>query len=240
MRILIADDEPLARTRMAALLAECADVQVVASVGDGEAALREAVALKPDVLLADIAMPGMDGLMLARRLQALAHPPQLIFCTAYDAHALSAYELRAADYLLKPVRIERLRQALARAQALHAREHANPRETLVARVRGAPIRIPLDDVIYLTADEKYVAVHRVGEILLIEDSLKSIEANFPDRFVRIHRNCLVPAARLLGLQRDAQGEMHALIAGSDDTPEVSRRNLAALRKLLREPAIGNR
>lgn len=234
MRILIADDEPLARTRMGALLAECGGVQVVASVGDGEAALRGCIALKPDVLLADIAMPGMDGLMLARRLQSMPHPPQLIFCTAYDAHALSAYELRAADYLLKPVRIERLREALARAQALHVREHAAPRETLVARVRGAPLKIPLEDVIYLTADEKYVAVHRAGETLLIEDSLKSIEAAFPDRFVRIHRNCLIPAARLLGLQRDAHGEMHALIAGADATPEVSRRNLAGVRKFLRE------
>lgn len=232
MRILIADDEPLARTRMAALLAECEGVQVVASVGDGEAALRETIALKPDVLLADIAMPGMDGLVLAKRLLALPHPPTVIFCTAYDAHALSAYELRAADYLLKPVRIERLREALARAQALRAREHPALRETLVARVRGAPLKIPLEDVIYLTADEKYVAVHRAGETLLIEDSLKSIETAFPDRFVRIHRNCLVPAARLLGLQRDAHGEMHALIAGSDDTPEVSRRNLAAVRKML--------
>lgn len=234
MRILIADDEPLARTRMAALLAECEGAQVVASVGDGEAALRECVALKPDVLLADIAMPGMDGLVLARRLQFMPHPPQLIFCTAYDAHALSAYELRAADYLLKPVRIERLRQALARAQALQAREHANPRETLIARVRGAPLKIPLEEVVYLTADEKYVAVHRIGETLLVEDSLKGIETNFPDRFVRIHRNCLVPAVRLLGLQRDPHGEMHALIAGTDDTPEVSRRNLAVVRKWLRD------
>lgn len=234
MRILIADDEPLARTRMAALLAECEGAQVVASVGDGEAALRETIALKPDVLLADIAMPGMDGLMLARRLQSMPHPPQLIFCTAYDAHALSAYELRAADYLLKPVRIERLREALARAQALRTREQAASRETLVARVRGAPLKIPLEDVVYLTADEKYVAVHRIGETLLIEESLKSIEAAFPDRFVRIHRNCLVPAARLLGLQRDAHGEMHAMIAGTDETPEVSRRNLAAVRKMLLE------
>ena len=234
MRILIADDEPLARTRMAALLAECEGAQVVASVGDGEAALRETIALKPDVLLADIAMPGMDGLMLARRLQSMPHPPQLIFCTAYDAHALSAYELRAADYLLKPVRIERLREALARAQALRMREHAASRETLVARVRGAPVKIPLEDVVYLTADEKYVAVHRTGETLLIEDSLKSIETAFPERFVRIHRNCLVPVARLLGLQRDAHGEMHAMIAGTDEMPEVSRRNLAAVRKMLLE------
>src|SRR5690348_4771852 len=234
MRIVIVDDEPLARARLAALLRDCEGAEVVASVGDGDAALMACAQSRPDLLLLDIAMPGLDGIGVARRLAALPDPPQLVFCTAYEQHALSAYELRAADYLLKPVRIERLREALARAQALRAREHANPRETLVARVRGAPLKIPLEDVIYLTADEKYVAVHRIGETLLIEDSLKSIEASFPDRFVRIHRNCLVPAARLLGLQRDAHGEMHAMIAGTDETPEVSRRNLAAVRKMLLE------
>lgn len=233
MRILIADDEPLARTRLVALLAECEGAEIVGSVADGEAALSACIALKPDVLLADIAMPGMDGLTLARRLQSLSNPPQLVFCTAYDAHALSAYELRAADYLLKPVRIERLREALTRAQALRTRSHAAPRETLTARVRGAVLRIPLEDVFYLTADEKYVAVHRAGDAVLIEDSLKSIEAAFPQRFVRVHRNCLVNAARLLGLQRDAQGEMRALIAGTSDTPEVSRRSLPAVRKFLK-------
>lgn len=240
MRILIADDEQLARTRLIALLGECSGVEIVANVGDGEAALSACIALKPDVLLADIAMPGIDGLALARRLHALPHPPQLVFCTAYEAHALSAYELRAADYLLKPVRIERLREALARAGALRQRERAQPRETLIARVRGAPLRIPLEDVSYLTADEKYVAVHRNGETLLIEDSLKAIEAAFPQRFLRIHRNCLVPAARLIGLRRDGSGEMHVLIAGTSDTPEVSRRNLPALRKWLREPVAGSR
>ena len=236
MRILIADDEPLARTRLSALLSECDGVEVVGSVADGEAALSACIALKPDVLLADIAMPGMDGLTLARRLQSLPQPPQLVFCTAYDAHALSAYELRAADYLLKPVRIERLREALVRAQALRARTHAAPRETLTARVRGMVVRIPLEDVFYLTADEKYVAVHRDGDTVLIEDSLKTLETTFPQRFVRIHRNCLVNAARLVGLQRDAQGEMHALIAGTTDTPEISRRNLPAVRKWLRGSA----
>ncbi|MEO7149976.1 MAG: LytTR family DNA-binding domain-containing protein [Rhodanobacteraceae bacterium] len=234
MRILIADDEPLARMRLAALLGECPGAQVVGSVGDGEAALHACIELKPDLLLADIAMPGMDGLALARRVQSLPQPPQMVFCTAYEAHALSAYELRVADYLLKPVRIERLREALARAGALRLRERAQPRETLVARVRGAPLRIPLEDVLYLSADDKYVSVHRAVDTLLIEDSLKSIEAAFPERFVRIHRNCLVPAARLLGLQRDAHGELRALIAGTSDTPEVSRRTLAAVRKWLRE------
>lgn len=232
MRILIADDEPLARMRLAALLRDCDDAEVVASVADGEAALAACAQHRPDLVLLDIAMPGLDGITVARRLGALPEPPQLVFCTAYEQHALTAYELRVADYLLKPVRLERLREALARTRALAQRVKPEA-ATLLAQVRGAPLRIPLAEILFLTADDKYVTVHRAHDELLVEQSLRAIEEAFPERFVRIHRACLVPAARLLGLHRDADGGMHALIAGSDATPEVSRRNLAGVRKLLR-------
>jgi two-component system response regulator AlgR len=232
MRIVIVDDEPLARARLAALLRECEGAQVVASVGDGDAALVACAQLRPDLLLLDIAMPGLDGIGVARRLGALPDPPQLVFCTAYEQHALQAYELRAADYLLKPVRIERLREALARAAALQ-RRGSTAASTLLAQVHGAPVRIPLADVLYLTADDKYVTVHRAAGDVLIEQSLKAIEEAMPERFVRVHRACLVPVERLLGLRREADGAVCALIAGSDAAPEVSRRNLAAVRKLLR-------
>jgi two-component system response regulator AlgR len=232
MRILIADDEPLARARLATLLRECAGAEVVASVGDGEAALAACAELEPDLLLLDIAMPGLDGLGVARRLAALPAPPQLVFCTAYEEHALAAYELRAADYLLKPVRIERLREALARAEALR-RSAPGADERLPAQVHGVAVRIPLHEVLYLTADDKYVSVHRAAGDGLTELSLKAIEDMFPARFVRVHRACLIPAARLLGLRRDADGTARALIAGSDAAPEVSRRNLAAVRRWLR-------
>jgi two-component system response regulator AlgR len=162
----------------------------------------------------------------------LADPPQLVFCTAYEQHALQAYELRAADYLLKPVRIERLREALARAEALRRRAPKSA-PTLLAQVHGAPVRIPLADVLYLTADDKYVTVHRDAGDVLIEPSLKAIEEAMPERFVRVHRACLIPIERLLGLRRETDGSVRALIAGCDATPEVSRRNLAAVRKLLR-------
>lgn len=232
MRILIADDEPLARARLAALLRDCDGAEVVASVGDGDAALAACASTHPDLLLLDIAMPGLDGIAVARRLAALPDPPQLVFCTAYEEHALDAYELRVADYLLKPVRLERLREALARAGALRKRAPAGL-ATLLAQVHGAPVRIPLADILCLTADDKYVTVHRADGDVLTEQSLKAIEEAFPERFVRVHRNCLVPAERLLGLQRDADGTVRALIAGSDATPEVSRRNLPVVRKLLR-------
>lgn len=236
MRILIADDEPLARARLAALLHECEGAEVVASVGDGDAALVACAQHRPDLLLLDVAMPGLDGVGVARRLAALPEPPQLVFCTAYEEHALAAYELRAADYLLKPVRIERLREALSRAQAL--RQRASPRAAfLLAQVHGVPLRIALDEVLYLSADDKYVTVHRAAGDGLSEQSLKAIEDAFPDRFVRIHRACLIPVARLLGLRRGTDGTLHALIAGSDAEPEVSRRNQAAVRKLLRGDVV---
>jgi len=232
VRILIADDEPLARARLAALLRDCEGAEVVASVGDGEAALAACARHRPELLLLDIAMPGLDGIGVARRLAALPDPPQLVFCTAYEEHALAAYELRAADYLLKPVRIERLREALTRAQALRRRAPSNT-ATLLAQVHGAPLKVRLDDVLYLTADDKYVTLHRAAGDLLSEQSLKAIEETFPERFVRVHRACLIPVERLLGLHRDPDGTVRALIAGSDASPEVSRRNLSTVRRLLR-------
>lgn len=232
MRILIADDEPLARARLAALLRDCEGAEVVASVGDGEAALAACAQYRPELLLLDIAMPGLDGIGVARRLAALPDPPQLVFCTAYEEHALAAYELRAADYLLKPVRIERLREALVRARALR-RQAPSTAATLLAQVHGAPLKVPLDEVLYLTADDKYVTLHRAAGDALSEQSLRAIEEMFPERFVRVHRACLIPVERLLGLHRDSDGTVRALIAGSDAAPEVSRRNLPLVRKLLR-------
>ena len=232
MRVLIVDDEPLARARLDALLRECPDVEVVGSVGDGEAALAALSQTQPDLLLLDINMPGMDGKALAARLANRARP-QVVFCTAYEAHAVHAFDLGAADYLLKPVRVERLRDALKRVRQ---RLDAQPREPagwLHARVRGEPVRIALDEVICLLAEEKYVVAHRAGDQLLLDDSLRQLEETYPD-LIRLHRNCLVPAHRLVGLKTLADGRVLARLAGTDFSPEVSRRNLPALRKLLRE------
>jgi len=232
MRVLIVDDEPLARARMAALLGECAGVEVVGNVGDGEAALAALGELQPDALLLDINMPGLDGVALAQRLAGRARP-QVIFCTAYEAHALKAFELGAADYLLKPVRLDRLREALQRAQRRLADAPREPVAYLHGRLRGEQVRIALDEVICLLAEEKYVVVqHRRGE-LLIEDSLRQLEEAYPDQLIRLHRNCLVPPPRLLGLKTLADGRVLARLDGSELNPEISRRNLPAVRKLLR-------
>ena len=232
MRVLIVDDEPLARTRLAALLGECDGVELAGSVGDGEAALDALAARQPDLLLLDINMPGLDGTALAARLAGRARP-QVVFCTAYENHAVAAFELGAVDYLLKPVRLERLREALQRARLRLDAAPRAPAGHLHARVRGEQVRVALDEVICLLAEEKYVLVRHTGGELLIDDSLRQLEDAYPDQLVRLHRNCLVPQARLVGLKTLADGRAQARLAGTGFSPEVSRRNLPAVRKLLR-------
>src|SRR5690606_8845777 len=168
VKIVIADDEPLARERLRMLLAAQADVEVVAEVGDGHQTLHACAEHDPDLVLLDIAMPGIDGLEVARHLQAFEPRPVVVFCTAYDAHALSAFDAEAADYLVKPVRAERLALALQRARMLTAgRQRTDGADTgatgarrthLCARLRGSLRLIPIEDVRYLQAEEKYVVV----------------------------------------------------------------------------------
>ncbi len=246
MRVLLADDEPLARERLASMLAEVGDVHVVGEAGNGREALEAAARLRPDVVLLDIRMPVMDGLEAARHLAALegmpdGHVPGLIFCTAFGDHALAAFEANAVDYLVKPVRAERLRTALAKARrwngdgarALEAIEPERRRTHLCARVRGSLVLVPVAEVDYLLAEDKYVLVrHAKGEVL-IEEPLKSLEQEFADVFVRIHRNCLVALSKLTGLTRAPDGRLFAHLGGVATTLEVSRRNLPALRKLVR-------
>ncbi|RDI99054.1 DNA-binding response regulator [Dyella solisilvae] len=232
MRVLIVDDEPLARARLAALLGECAGVEVVGSVSDAEAALDQLGDLQPDLLLLDINMPGMSGTALAQRLSGRKRP-QVVFCTAYESHALQAFELGAVDYLLKPVRLERLHEALQRARQ---RLTQAPREAvsyLHGRLRGEQVRVALDDVVYLLAEEKYVVVQHRGGQLLLEESLRQLEEAYPDQLIRLHRNCLAPSQRLIGLKTLSDGRVLARLSGTELTPEVSRRNLPTLRRLLR-------
>lgn len=232
MKLILADDEPLARRRLQALLAEIDDVEILASVGDAEAALTACVELQPDLLLLDIQMPGLDGIDAARRLRELPHPPQVVFCTAYEQHAIDAWDVRASDYLLKPVSRQRLERALKRVRELAAERGRSA--WLHARVGGEDRRIALDDVLYLAAEDKYVTAHLADGEVLLEDSLKSLHEAHPERLLRLHRNCLVPRERLLGIRSLADGHAEARIDGCDERLPVSRRNLPTLRKLLRE------
>src|SRR5688572_6605283 len=240
MRVVIADDEPLARERLRGLLAELRGVEVVAEAADGQHALHACAEHRPDLVLLDIAMPGIDGLETARHLSAFEPRPAVVFCTAYDAHALSAFEAQAIDYLVKPVRAERLVAAIERVRTFAAGRERNTtvpsgqrRTHLCARLRGSLRLIPLEDVHYLHAEEKYVIVHHARGEDLIEESLKSLEDEFGERFVRIHRNCLVARHEIVELKRGPDGHVQALLRHGKLPLEVSRRCVAGLRDTLK-------
>ncbi|WNH48259.1 MULTISPECIES: LytTR family DNA-binding domain-containing protein [Stenotrophomonas] len=240
MRVVIADDEPLARERLRSLLAEQPGVEVVAEAENGEQALHACAELQPDLVLLDIAMPGLDGLEAARHLATFEPRPAVVFCTAYDAHALSAFEAAAIDYLMKPVRSERLAAALERARMFLAGRNGQPaaasqqaRTLLCARLRGSLRLIPVEDIHYLQAEEKYVVVHHARGEDLIEESLKSLEEEFASRFVRIHRNCLVARHELVELRRNGAGQVQAVLRHGKAPLEVSRRCVASLKQDLK-------
>ena len=240
MRVVIADDEPLARERLRALLGELRDIEVVADAADGLEALHACAEHQPDLVLLDISMPGIDGLETARHLAAFEPRPAVVFCTAFDAHALSAFEAEAIDYLVKPVRAERLAAALERVRTFAAgrgatgeARTAQRRTHLCARLRGSLRLIPIEDVHYLHAEEKYVIVHHARGEDLIEESLKSLEEEFGERFVRIHRNCLVARHDIVELKRSPDGHVHAVLRHGKAPLEVSRRCVSGLRETLK-------
>ena len=243
MKVVIADDEPLARERLRMLLAALPGIELVAEAGDGREALHACAEHDADVVLLDIAMPGIDGLEAARHLAAFEPRPAVVFCTAYDAHALSAFEAAAVDYLVKPVRPERLQAALERARTFIAGRDRNgagsgdhkgkQRTHLCARLRGSLRLIPIEDVHYLQAEEKYVVVHHARGEDLIEESLKSLEEEFNERFLRIHRNCLVARHEIIELKRDPDGHVHAILRHGKQPLEVSRRCVAGLKEIVK-------
>ena len=224
LSVLVADDEPLAAERLCALLAEMPDCAVVGVAANAEQAWQLAQRLAPDVLLLDIAMPGESGLVLAKRLGALPNPPAVVFCTAFGQHALQAFEAQAVDYLLKPVRRERLADSLARIRRRSPASVAAEADAFVAATVGGVIRrIPLADIRYLHADDKYTVAHHQGGEHVLDRTLKELEQQFPAQLVRIHRNCLVNRAQLQALRRDPDGHVWALLKDVARPLEVSRR-----------------
>ena len=242
MKLLLVDDEPLARQRLAALVRDIDGWEIAGEAGNGREAVEQAERLQVDAVLLDVAMPVMDGIEAARHLALLPSPPALVFCTAFDQHAVAAFEAAAVDYLVKPVRAERLGEALARARRQRAAQQApvlpdtsrdRQRSHLSARLRGSLRLIPVDEVRFLQADEKYVVVHHARGEDLIEESLKSLETEFGDRFIRIHRNCLVASEEFAELRRGLDGQVHALLRSGGEPLEVSRRCLPVLRERLK-------
>ncbi len=237
--VLIVDDEPLARERLAQMLKSVPGTRVVGSAGNGREAIQRIEESRPRIVLLDIRMPVMDGLEAAHHLRLLDHHPVIIFCTAFDQHALEAFEANAIDYLVKPVRLERLRQAIAKARQYDAgAAPGSPpkpatRTHLCARIRGNLELVPVSEVLFLHAEHKYVTVvHRSGEVL-IEEPLKSLETEFADVFVRIHRNALVALKAIAGLEKSRDGHTRVRLNGTDRKPEISRRNLPQVRKIVK-------
>lgn len=237
LRALIVDDEPPARARLAALLAELRQVEVVGEAANAAQALECCTQLSPDLLYLDIRMPGMSGLELARHLATLAEPPAVIFTTAHDEHAMEAFEAHAIGYLLKPVRREKLAAATERASRLGTRQlqamaPVAPRTHLALRLRDGLRLLPVAEVICLVADRKYVTVHHLQGQALVEDSLRQLELELGGDFLRIHRNTLANRRYIEALERNDAGQHLLRLRGLAEPLAVSRRLAALVRERL--------
>jgi two-component system, LytTR family, response regulator AlgR len=238
LKIIIADDEAPARNRLRDLLGDIANTNIVAEAHNGKEAINLAIQHTPDLLLLDIRMPLMDGIEAAQHAQKLDPQPKIIFTTAYDTYAIRAFDLNAIDYLLKPIRLERLENALNKVRTLntvqiealkpmqqHARSHISIHE------RGRVILVPREEIIFFRAEQKYTTVRTVDREYLLEESLTQLEHEFADQFLRLHRNCLVAKQFITGFEKrtelneDGQPEQQwiAHLRGVPETIAVSRR-----------------
>ena len=241
LRVLIVDDEALARSRLSDMVGDIGGWSVAAEAANGQEALDSVAELSPDVVLLDIRMPGMDGVEVASHLSTLPLPPAVVFTTAYDEYAVSAFEANAVGYLLKPVRRERLLKALERAARINRWQLAdlvNTAPELCARANisvssGNRIRlVSVADVISFHADQKYVRMVHSGGEDIIEDSLKTLEQEFAADFVRVHRNSLVRVSMIEEFSRDESGLYHIRMRNSATPLAVSRRHVSQVKKCL--------
>jgi len=238
LTVFVVDDEAPARNRLKELLADCnaqLPLEVVGEASNGREALELLSEINTDVVLIDIRMPQMDGIELAQHLNKLPQPPAIIFTTAYDAYAVKAFELHAIDYLLKPIRLGRLFDALTHARntvppSMEVLQDLlpEPRKNLSVHERGKVLLIPIEEVLFLRAELKYVTVRTVEREHLIEEALSALEREHASRFVRIHRNCLVAKAAIEGFEKKADaenGEQHwaVKLKGLDEWLPISRR-----------------
>jgi len=245
MNVLIVDDEPQARERLSRMLGELEGYTVMEpSATNGEEALALIESLKPDVVLLDIGLPGLDGLQVAARLCEREAPPAVVFCTGDDEYGSQAFRDSTLSHVDKPIQPQALRDALRRAEKPNRTQLAaltrpagdtggGPRSHISARTRKGIELIPLPQVIYFIADHKYVTLrHEAGEVLL-DEPLKALEDEFGERFVRIHRNALVARERIERLQRTPLGHFQLYLKGLDgDALTVSRRHVAGVRKMM--------
>ncbi|MDP5209634.1 LytTR family DNA-binding domain-containing protein [Microbulbifer sp. 2205BS26-8] len=241
LRVLIVDDEPLARMRLQRQLGTIEQCSLVGEAADSESALLQVQLLDPDLILLDIEMPGGCGLALAQQLAARDCPPAIIFCTAHDEFALPAFATSAVGYLLKPVSIEQLRQAMAKVQRL-----SKPQQKLLQGTRKHPGRnrikavsrlgvelLLVNAIRCLIADSKYVLAHHPAGETILDESLKELEREFGARFVRVHRSTLVAREYIVGLRKEG-GHYRVELEGVTEAPLVSRRMLSSVKTLIAE------
>ncbi|MBL1273182.1 MAG: response regulator transcription factor [Oceanospirillales bacterium] len=246
-KILIVDDEPLARGRLRRLADDLPGYQVCGEAGDGDAALAQVAELQPDILLLDIRMPGLDGMEVAAHLSKLNSPPAIIFCTAYDSYAIQAFDVQAIAYLLKPVRKQALEEALARAGRVNrvqlqafsgepvdnsAGRNTAGNEQLAVRTHRGTELIDIAGIRYCQADQKYVTIHHSRGEAVSDYTLKELENAYPRQLLRIHRNTLVGVRFIQALKRTSEG--HNLVSLRDNLGElqVSRRHASNVRQWL--------
>lgn len=242
MRVLIVDDEDLARQRMKRFFDDLPDHEIVGEAINGKDALEKVESIHPDVILLDIRMPGMDGLEVARHLVDMDEPPAVIFTTAYDEYALEAFKVNAVDYLLKPVRLERLQDALSKTvkpnksqwMDLNKTDEGKPKQRthISSRSRQGIELVPVEEVMYFRAEHKYVTVRHINGEVLIEDPLKELESEFEGDFLRVHRNCLVRQSGLQALEKNEEGQPCVRLRGIEELLPVSRRHLPNVRKVM--------
>jgi two-component system, LytTR family, response regulator AlgR len=248
LRIVLVDDEAPARRRLRELLDDCTaalPVLVVGEAGSGREALHLLGTTPADLVLTDIHMPDMDGIELARHLLKLPLPPVLIFTTAYHEHAIAAFEVHAIDYLVKPVRVQRLLSALQKVPRLKPlsdtklnRLPAAARRFLSVTERSRVVLVPIDEIVYLKAELKYITIRTADREFLLEESLTRLEEEFGPRFVRVHRNCLVAREAIRGFERrvSADGDAHweVMLRGVTEALPVSRRQQFIVREIGRD------
>ena len=248
IRVMVVDDETPARRRLRELLDDCSSSLPIAVVGEaanGREALDLMQSAPPDLVLTDIHMPDMDGIELARHLLKLPRPPVVVFTTAFHEHALEAFEVHAVDYLVKPVRVQRLLSALQKVPRLRplsaeriSQLPANARRFLSVTERSRVVLVPIDEVIYLKAELKYITIRTADREFLLEESLTRLETEFGHRFVRVHRNCLVARDAIRGFERrvndDGDSHWEVLLNGLVETLPVSRRQQGVVREMSKE------
>jgi two-component system response regulator AlgR len=238
VKILVVDDEPLARERLLRLVARVRPEATCFQAADGNEALDKVASADPDLVLLDIRMPGKDGIEVAAELDQRPSPPAVVFCTAYDEYALQALQHQAVAYLLKPVREAELKQALAsagrvnRLQLAALRNTDGPRSSVSSQTHRGLESIPVAQVRCFLAEQKYVTAIAPGQELLIPDTLKDLEQEFTGQFLRVHRNALVALAHIQRLEKNRDGSWRVVLDGVDATPAISRRHLSEVKQRL--------